>query len=384
MLKITLFFTVFFGLYVLINFYIFIRGWRIIPDTIQIKFAYLIIFFTFSASYIASHLLWRVLPSAVTGKLVFIGSFWFAIMLYLFMVILLFDVASLVFFALWKMHIRLILSRVKFGELIFGIVSCVFIGILLFYGYRNARNITLRTIDVDIPRKGGVLETMNIVMASDIHLGEVIGNEHLDKISALINSCDPDLVLFPGDIVDNRIDMVATEKMGERFHGIKSRYGIYAVTGNHEYIGGVESTVGYLSRYGIIFIRDSVISIADSIYLAGRDDRSISRFLGKERKSLQSITGGLKKNLPVILMDHQPFDLDDASNAGVALQLSGHTHYGQLWPVQCIIDRIYELGYGYMKKRGTAYYVSSGAGTWGPPVRIGSLSEVVHIRLHFK
>ena len=130
-------------------------------------------------------------------------------------------------------------------------------------------------------------------------------------------------------------------------------------------------------------IRDSVIKIEDLFYVAGREDRSINNFSDYKRKSLKEVLSPVKEDLPVILMDHQPFELKLAAEAGVDLQLSGHTHHGQLFPLNYITAMIYEVSWGYKLINNTHFYVSSGAGGWGPPVRTGSVPEVIILKIAF-
>jgi predicted MPP superfamily phosphohydrolase len=158
---------------------------------------------------------------------------------------------------------------------------------------------------------------------------------------------------------------------------------VYAITGNHEYIGGVEPACKYLVEHGLVELRDNYIMIANSLYIIGREDRSIKGFTGKVRKNLVEIMKGINKNLPIILMDHQPVKLAEAAENGVDLQLSGHTHHGQLWPFSFITKKVYELSMGYKKTGDTHYYVSCGVGTWGPPIRTGNRPEIIRIDLRF-
>jgi predicted MPP superfamily phosphohydrolase len=153
------------------------------------------------------------------------------------------------------------------------------------------------------------------------------------------------------------------------------------VTGNHEYIGGVEQAVAYLREHGVTVLRDSCVTLPSGVIIAGREDRSSSSFAGKKRKDLSEILDGADTSKPVILMDHQPFHLEEAEHAGVDFQLSGHTHHGQLWPLNYITNAIYEISWGYLRKGATQYYVSCGAGTWGPPVRLGNRPEILHFRI---
>jgi predicted MPP superfamily phosphohydrolase len=225
---------------------------------------------------------------------------------------------------------------------------------------------------------------MNVVVASDIHLGTIVCKSKLERIVERINALEPDLVLLPGDVVDEDIGPVIRNNLGETLRKIRSRFGVVAITGNHEYIGGVEPASKYLVEHGITMLRDSSITINDSIIIVGREDISIRGFTGKVRKPLNELMSGLDKSYPIILMDHQPFHLEEAEINGVDLQLSGHTHHGQLWPFNFITKKVYELSWGYKKKGNTHYYVSCGVGTWGPPVRTGNRPEIVNLKLKFE
>jgi len=159
---------------------------------------------------------------------------------------------------------------------------------------------------------------------------------------------------------------------------------VFAVTGNHEYIGGVEEACAYLTAHNVVMLRDQAVKVNGSFFLVGREDRSANRNKSRQRKSLEELMRNVDRRYPVILMDHQPFRLEDAVNQGIDLQLSGHTHHGQLWPISYIIQAIYQVGWGYRKIAGTHIYVSNGVGTWGPPIRIGNRPEILNIRLQLK
>jgi hypothetical protein len=184
--------------------------------------------------------------------------------------------------------------------------------------------------------------------------------------------------------VDEDIQPVIRQNLGETLRQIKSKYGIYGITGNHEYIGGVEPACKYLIEHGVTMLRDSSVQIAGAFTLVGREDISIRQFDGKNRKPLGDLMKDVNTSLPVILMDHQPFRLDDAVDHGADLQVSGHTHHGQLWPFNYISQAVYELSWGYKKKGHTHFYVSCGVGTWGPPMRTGNRPEVVNLKLKFE
>ena len=255
---------------------------------------------------------------------------------------------------------------------------------IVFLGNLNKRNIEIRTLDISIPKGESKLDELNIVMASDIHLSPIDGERLLVRIVDKINSINPDIILLAGDIVDDKAKVLEERRIGESFRRLKSKYGIYSITGNHEFINEVDSCVRYAEKFGIKFLRDSYELIDSSFYLIGREDTSMPQFTGKPRKSLEEIVKSISTNHPKILLDHTPFKLEQAEQNGMDLQLSGHTHHGQIWPINLITKMIYEISWGYKQKGETHYYVSSGAGTWGPPVRTGSSSEIVNIRVKFQ
>ena len=221
------------------------------------------------------------------------------------------------------------------------------------------------------------------MVISDIHLGTIVGRSRLQGIVEKLEELKPDLILLAGDIVDEDLAPVIKENTGEILRTIHAPMGVYGITGNHEYIGGAAKAVAYLQDHGITMLRDTSVVLSHGITLVGREDRSSRQFGGERRKDLTALLEGVRKDGPIILMDHQPFDLDSVAAAGVDLQVSGHTHHGQLWPFNYITNMVYEKSWGYLKKGETHFYVSSGVGSWGPPVRIGNRPEIVEITLTF-
>ena len=183
-----------------------------------------------------------------------------------------------------------------------------------------------------------------------------------------------------GDLTDEDLSFLSDQNTAAILRRIQAPLGVYSVTGNHEYYSGREKAVSFIRQGGIRVLEDEVVKVGEALYLIGRKDRTAERF-GEPRKPLGELMKEVPPGYPVILMDHQPFQLAEAQQQGVGLQLSGHTHNGQLFPINFIVGRIYENPWGYLKKGATHYYVSCGVGTWGPPVRTGSIPEIVHIRL---
>ncbi len=377
-----IFFSIVFTVYGLVNYYIFIRGWQAIPKGIPLRTYYLIFFLVISLSYFLGRILENYYASTLSDVFVWIGSLWLGLMVYLLLSILLIDILRLV------NHFIGIIPAVLFKDYqrtkqIAAIVVLSVSVILIIAGRINALSPKIQTLDLKVNKTVNSQKDWNIVLASDIHLGTLIGQSRLDVLVKMINDLKPDLVLFAGDIIDEDLTPVINQDLGETLKNINAKFGVYAITGNHEFIGGVEPAVKYLINHGINVLRDSSVKIGDSFYLVGREDRSTNQFAHKRRKELSELMKSVDKNLPVVMMDHQPFALNEAVENGVDLQLSGHTHHGQLWPFNYITKMVYELSWGYKKKGDTHFYVSSGYGGWGPPIKLGSRSEIVNIKLHF-
>jgi predicted MPP superfamily phosphohydrolase len=247
----------------------------------------------------------------------------------------------------------------------------------IIWGQYNFNNIKIEKFDINI-NKTAKVETLKIVAASDLHLGYSINKKYLKKFVDLINSRKPDIILLVGDIADSDSEPVIRQNMKEEFLQLQAPLGVYGVIGNHECYGDMENTVNYLKSAGIVMLRDSSVLLDNDIYIAGRNDKTI-----KNRKKLDELLKNIDRQKPVILLDHQPFNLEQACENGIDLQLSGHTHGGQIFPLTLITKSIYESQHGYLKKGDTHYYISSGIGGWGPKLRIGSQSEIVEITLHF-
>jgi len=227
------------------------------------------------------------------------------------------------------------------------------------------------------------LKSLHIVAFSDVHLGTIIEKRHLRGIVNQVNALNPDIILIPGDIIDEDIAPVIHSNVGEVLKQLKAKYGVYAVTGNHEYIGGVDKAKKYLTEHNVQLLNDTIELIDNSFYLVGREDLTRRQFSGQQRKTLPQIMEQVDTQYPIILLDHQPLGIDQAVKAGVDLQLSGHTHHGQLWPFNAITNLVFEVSRGLLKKGDTHILVSSGIGGWGPPVRTNSRPEILDITLSF-
>ncbi len=377
------FFTIVLTIYALVNFYIFIRGWQAVPAHTIYRPIYLILFLLVSLSFIGGRILERYWPDGVINALVWVGSCWLGAMLYFFLIVFLLDLVRLSN-AIGHWYPAFITNDYPKAKQITGLIAVGIVFVVLVAARINAMHPRLHTLELTVPKVVDGPKTLNIAVASDIHLGAIIGRERLENIIRLINSVNPDVVILAGDMVDEDIGQLIRENQGEMLREIKAPLGVYGITGNHEYFAGVEKACEYLTAHGITMLRDSVARLNGSVYLVGREDRS-ARYRGTHgRKPLEELMTQVDKRLPVILLDHQPFDLEQADTNGADIQISGHTHNGQLWPLNYITERVYEVSKGYKKVGNTQVYVSTGAGTWGPPMRTGNRPEVVNIRVTFQ
>ncbi len=377
-----LFFSIFFTIYAALNFYIGVRGWQALEGLSQLRIPYLIIFLIASLSFIAAKFMEKILAPLLYDILLGIGSFWFAFIAYFFLAILFIDFIRL-FNLIFHFMPAFINQNYILTKQITALVVVCFISIIIFAGYINTRILSVKTLNLELRKGSGNLNELNAVLISDIHLSPINNGAHLKRIVQKINELNPDIIFVAGDLVDDRASTLEARNIGSALLDLKSKYGAYAITGNHEFINGIDGCEKYIKEYGLKLLRDSSVNIDNAFYLVGRDDRSKKQFVKENRKPLEELMKNVDKSLPVILMDHTPFGLEEAEKNNIDLQLSGHTHHGQMFPANLITKMVYELSWGYLKKGSTQYYVSCGVGTWGPPVKIGSRSEIVNLKIRF-
>ncbi len=371
------------AIYIGFNYLIGLRGWQALSINANWQKWFLWIFIPISSSYILARFLEAIWLSKFTTYVIWIGSFWLAAMLYFGLIILIFDLYRLTAH-LFSIHPPLISEHYDKIKLWLFVVSNIVVFSMILYGYINACKAKVKHITFEINKPGNNIKELNAVVLSDIHLGSIIGKVRFDRIVDSINALNPDIVLFAGDVVDENIAPIVKYNIGESLMRIKSKYGIFAITGNHEYIGGVNAAVNYLQEHGITMLQDTTILIDSSFYLIGRDDKDKERFTGMRKKELTSLIEGIDKTKPMILLDHQPFKLNIADDLGIDLQFSGHTHHGQMFPFQFVTKKVFEVSWGYKQLKNMQVYVSSGVGSWGPPVRIGNNPEIINAKIIFK
>ena len=298
-----------------------------------------------------------------------ISAVWLGFAFYLFLV-------SLVYFLVFEIvHVLGLDTSLKpFGILCF--VSAVIVSI---YGVIHARTILVKYINVSLPHLPKEWEDKNILWVSDIHLGTVNGKNYLKKLVKKINEINPDIIFIGGDLYDGvKVDEYA---IIEPLADLHPALGTYFITGNHEEFRDYRIYTEPIQKIGIRFLNNELIEI-NGLQLIGVDDRD-SINAEKFKSILEKFK--IDKNRPSILLKHQPSGLDIAEKAGVSLQISGHTHLAQVWPLNiltCLFFKGYD--YGFHRWREMAVFTSSGVGTWGPPLRVGSDSEIIVFKFKAK
>ncbi len=367
-----------------LTYYIGLRGWQFIVASgfeFPVK-GYWVFVWIIAFSFFIARGGYKWLPNWLSHTLEVIGAFWLGIMTYAIMILFTLELVDL-FNAKLQFISKDIINAPKFVVTI-GIASISLILIIIFSGWWSGRNPKIIQYEVKLDKNIEELQGLNIVMLSDLHLGRLVNRRQLERIVEEIRYLNPDLILMPGDIIDDRIDVFVEQNMMEVFKKLNPPLGIYASMGNHEYIGGqAKEAEKYFKKAGINILRDEFVKISDAFYLVGREDKSYERFKNTPRKALKEILHDVDKSLPIIMLDHQPVDIDEAKEWGVDIQLSGHTHRGQLFPFRMFTKKIFAVDWGYEKLDNFHIIVTSGAGTWGPPIRVGHRSEIVNIKINF-
>ena len=218
------------------------------------------------------------------------------------------------------------------------------------------------------------IKPLRIGMASDLHLGKLFGGKELDKLADIMQQEKVDIILLPGDIMDDNVNAYLAEKMQPHLAKFKAPMGIYATLGNHDLFGDQDRIDQEIRKAGITVLRDETLTLNNELVLIGRNDN-----LAHDRPSTETLLKQVDTNLPTILLDHRPTDIEKHASLPLDIQVSGHAHKGQVFPASLITKMMYRLDYGHEKIGNPHVFVTSGYGFWGIPMRLGSQSEVVII-----
>jgi len=363
------------AIYMPLNLYVFLKG-NLALDLTGVWFRiYLAAFILVALVFPASRILRVVAPGAPAMITSWIGSFWLAALFYLFLLGLVVDIIRFINFVVPFMPAFVEANRVVIGRTVTAVVG-VSLMVTFIYGYFNAKYVRVREIPIMLETLTENKNPLTVAFVSDIHIGYEVGERHLADIVEKINAADPDLILIGGDLLEE--PPVLIEDMLDTLSQLDAEYGVYATVGNHEFYTGLTAGRDYMERAGIRLLIDEVETVEGLVNVAGLVDPTGNRTGLGTRDAFRGMMEGRDPTLPTILLYHSPVRTDEiASSGAVDLMLSGHTHNGQFFPVNMITDRLFRVAYGQAEVEGMHLYVSSGAGTWGPPIRVGSASEVV-------
>ena len=362
---------------ILLNPYIFWRGYQAIPPKKSWRIPYILFFILELSIFFFGFTFRNVLPDSVMIAIQYICNTWYIASIYITLSLLGLEVLRLSnrffhWFPGW------ITSHWKQTKLVlFFLVMAIVTG-LMFHAYHVVAYPVVKDVYVTLPKGSSDRDSMTIVMMSDLHIGEMIGKELVQRYVKMSNEQHPDLVVLVGDIMDYESRFAEKAHIEEDLKQLKAPLGVYVVYGNHEYRANRIAKYRWLKKTGATLLIDSVARPDSSFYLIGRDDH-----INKKRKPLHVLMAGIDTTKPIIVLDHQPWSFAEMTMNGVDLGLHGHTHNGQLWPYPLVMKLIYECPYGYHKKGPVQFYVSSGIGIAGPPYRVGTVSEMIVLHIRF-
>ena len=380
------------------------------------KYIWLIIFLVLPIAGVlyTAWRVWHLLPFAIAMRWVAVGVLvvWFCTIFIAFSGVIekmslgwataVYEVGySFIFILLYMVMLFLVLDLGRLAHIVpktwlfdNGYTSVGILAVMLLFGYGNIHYNNKVKEQIDIKTDKAISsdkKSTRIVLLSDLHLGYHNRRSDFRKWVDMINAERPDIILIAGDIIDISIRPLIEENMAEEFLRLKAP--VYACLGNHEYYGSQPLARRFYREAGITLLQDSVAKIGN-LCIIGRDDRtnmqrkSLAMIMQEARKkgliSTSYLHHGTYSNEFLILLDHQPYHLEEAEQHGIDFQFSGHTHHGQVWPISWITDALYEKAYGPLQKNNTQYYISSGMGIWGGKFRIGTQSEYVVLTIEHR
>jgi len=360
--------------YIIPCIYLFVRIWQLfIPR--DYRLCYMLIYAILFSIYPASMHLFEGDANGAGQILEAIAGYLLPFFLYLFLLVLMIDLLLLINLVL-KIIPRDRIRQRSLRSKVFVAIICLSASVVIA-GIINFNTIRTTKYPISVPARSSEITSLRIAFVSDFHLGETTPVKFVERFVKEIGIIKPDLMLYGGDIAEDGRDDEKMKKFENLLSSIRTKYGVYGVLGNHEHYGSQDKGT-FFSKAGINILRDTVLVIDNSFTLAGRNDSHV-----RNRKSVEEIMKSAPDSLPLILLDHRPTEIEQVSKTNADIQLSGHTHKGQLFPINLITNKVYLLHYGYRKFGDTHFFVSSGIRLWGPPVRTTGKSEILVIEVTF-
>lgn len=360
---------------------------------LRFKVPFAVVYLFMALSPVIAFLLPKSAVAIVIRRL---SIYWIGIMLYSLLYVVLFDLLRLIA-KHTKLKNTLLFSRGSVISIGSVVVACAVATCL--YGIFNARNIKVNEYSVTVNKSCGSDKHLKAVLVADLHMGYAIGVDHITNMVEKINQQDADIVIIAGDIFDNSYDgMDDPEGIKAQLKSIKSKYGVYAVYGNHDIDekilmgftfdwGGKqlhsEKMTNFMKECNIKLINDESVLINDEFYLVGRRDTDKPGTEDGTRAEISELTKDLDKTKPIFVLSHEPDELQKTADAGADIDFSGHTHDGQLFPGNLTIGLFWENPCGMIKKDNMYSIVTSGVGVYGTFMRVGTDAEICSVDIDF-
>jgi predicted MPP superfamily phosphohydrolase len=368
-------------IYGLLHFYIYYK----IKTALALGTVAIILLICFMAIMVLSPLAVRVSErygfESFARYLSYIGYTWMGLAFLFFSCSLLVDIYRLLAYTgglAFKMSPSYLLPSPRLAFAIPALVSLA----IMFYGYFEALSIRTERVVIESPRIPEHIGRITIAQISDVHLGLIVRHGRLKRILGEVARAKPDIVVSTGDLVDGQIDNL--RGLAELLKDVNTPYGKFAVTGNHEFYAGLDQALNFMKNAGFTILRGDASDVAGIITIAGIDDPTAKRFGLSGSISEKILLSKIDNDRFTILLKHQPV-VDESAGDSFDLQLSGHTHGGQIFPFTLLVGFFYPVDSGLTRlKHGSYLYVNRGSGTWGPPIRFLSPPEVTIIELVHK
>lgn len=376
------FLLVFFIIYGSAHFYVFSRIKAAFPLISTVHQTGLIILMVFMILVpILVRLSERYGYESTSCLLSYVGYIWMGILFLFFAMSILFDVYRLLIYFAGQLTGKNLSSLIPPPLYLF-VIPLVFSVALNAYGYFEAKNIRTERVTIRTSKIPPEVGRLRIVQISDVHIGMIMRDERLEKIVAAVKQAEPDLLVSTGDLLDGQIDNMMSS--ADLFRDIQPKYGKFAVTGNHEFFAGIERALAFHRQAGFLVLRGEALTLAGLISIAGVDDSAGERFGLYKNVPEKGLLEKLPKETFILILKHRPV-IDPESLGLFDLQLSGHTHWGQIYPFVLLTKLAFPYHSGYYDlPKDSRLYVSRGAGTWGPPIRFLAPPEVTVIDLIHK
>jgi predicted MPP superfamily phosphohydrolase len=332
-------------------------------------------------SGLAGFALTRVAPRAFASPVMWVVYTWLGVMFFLFMLLVAADVATLV----GRLVHALVAEgpvdpdrRQTMARVVAAAVSVLALGVSGL-GMANALGqVAIKKVRIPLAKLPAGTTPYRLVQLSDVHVGPTVGGGFITDLVARVNALEPDCIVITGDLVDGSVAELGPHVAP--LAGLRAKDGVFFVTGNHEYYSGVDDWLAFLSSQGIRVLRNERVPVGP-LDLAGVDDWSAKGFGHGHGQDVPRALLGRDPSRPVVLLAHQPQTIAEAETLGVDLQLSGHTHGGQMFPWEYAVKLVTPYVAGLYQHKSAALYVSRGTGYWGPPMRVGAPAEITHLEL---